>query len=292
MTSQVITLNQSFASYLCLVWQLFPPLLSLEWNAFIWDLGPNIRAYSYIHRNKKLVIHFLSVTWEFLITEWFFAAICYSSIKQIIYSQVIKTTKKQENVSVVRAALCMISSNGEPDPPWKHLYSRSLQDSHTSLLGQAVLHWERGFLWAVGVLQDVRLMGLWLRSSYGSSSAKHLSCIDFASEKHICVLQSPSGWTASGIEHNGTFDLSGGVVSFKHILKKQNSPWTPSLSDNSSALSISTAFHLLCQRTTVGCFSAWEMKKITLSCFCLQPDPNKFHSEDFFCQLSTQSLQL
>lgn len=88
-----------FASYFMPGLTAPSPLLSLEWNAFIWDLGPNIRGYSHIHSNKKLAIHFLSVTWEFLITEWFFAAICYSSIKQIINSQVIKITKKQENVS-------------------------------------------------------------------------------------------------------------------------------------------------------------------------------------------------
>lgn len=264
MTPQVIALSQSFASYFMPGLTALSPLLSLEWNALIWDLGPDIRECSHIHSKKKLVIHFLSVTWEFLITEWFFAAICYSSIKQIIYSQGIKITKKQENVSYVRAALCMINTNGETDPPWKHLYLRSLQDSHTSLPGQVVLHWGRGFLWAVGVLQDVRLMGLWFGSSYGSSSAKHLSHIDFAAVKHICVLQSPSGQTAPGIEHKGSFDLSRDVVSFKHILKNQNSPWTPSLNDSSNVLSISMTFHSLCQRTTVWCFSAWEIKKLVL----------------------------
>lgn len=50
-----------------------------------------------------------------------------------------------------------------------------------------------------------------------------------ASVKHICVLQGPCCWSAPGIEHNGRFDLSGDVVSFKHILKNQNSPWTLSL---------------------------------------------------------------
>lgn len=192
MTPQMIALNQSFVSYFMPGLTALSPLLSLDWNALIWDLGPNIREYSDIHSKKKLVIHFLSVTWEFLITERFFAAICYSSIKQIIYSQGIKITKKQENVSYVRAALCMISTNGETDPPWEHLYSRSLQDLHTSLPGQVVFHWERGFLWAVGVLQDVRLMALWLGSSYGSSSAKHLSHIDFASVKHIWACRVPA----------------------------------------------------------------------------------------------------
>lgn len=122
MTSQLIALSQSFASYFMPGLTALSSLLHLEWKAFIWDLGPHIREYSHIHSNKKLAIHFLSVTWEFLITEWFFAAICYSSIKQIIYSEVIKITKKQENVSNVRAALCMISTNRETVPPWKHFY--------------------------------------------------------------------------------------------------------------------------------------------------------------------------
>lgn len=118
----------------------------------------------------------------------------------------------------------MISANRETEPPWKHLYLRSLQGSHPSLPGHVVLQWERRFPWAVGVLQDVRLMGLWLESSYGSSSAKHLSHIDFASVKYICVLQSPRGWTAPGIEHSGSSDLSGGVVSLSIYEKTKTAP--------------------------------------------------------------------
>lgn len=134
--------------------------------------------------------------------------------------------EKQEHASNVTSTSCTMSTN---DPLWKHLYWRSLQDLHTSLPGQVTLQLGKGISINCEVLQDVRLIGLWLRSSYGSSSAKHLSHIDFASVKHICVLQSPCCWTAPGIEHNSSFDLSGDVVCFKHILKNQNNPWTQSL---------------------------------------------------------------
>lgn len=186
MTLQVISLNQSFASYFMHGLTAISSLLSLEWNELIWDLGPNIRDYSHIHSNKKLVIHFLSVTWEFLITEWFSAAICYNSIKQIIYSQVIKITKKQENVSDARAALCMISTNGETDPPWKHLYLRSPQDSHTSLPGQVVLHWKKGVSVSCGSAPGCEVDGsltwlqLWLQFSKALKS--HWLCF---SETHL-----------------------------------------------------------------------------------------------------------
>lgn len=75
----------------------------------------------------------------FFTTEWFFAAICYSSIKQIIYSQVIKITKKQEHAGNVTSDSCTISTNEEIDPLWKHLFLKSLQDSYISLPGQVLL---------------------------------------------------------------------------------------------------------------------------------------------------------
>lgn len=59
---------------------------------------------------------------------------------------------------------------------------------------------------------------LWLQFSRALKS--HWLCF---SETHLC-LQSPSGWTAPGIEHNASFDLSGDAVSFKHILKTKTAP--------------------------------------------------------------------
>lgn len=141
-----------------------------------------------IKKFNKLFTHFLFVTWEFLITEWFFAAICYSSIKQIIYSQVIKITKKPEHASNVTSASCTMSTN---DPHWKHLYWRSLQDLHTSLPGQVTLQLGKGISINCGSAPGCKVDGsltqvqLWLQFSKALKS--HWLCFG---ETHLCFAES------------------------------------------------------------------------------------------------------
>lgn len=47
MTLQVISLNQSFASYFMHGLTAISSLLSLEWKELLWDLGPNIRLLTH-----------------------------------------------------------------------------------------------------------------------------------------------------------------------------------------------------------------------------------------------------
>lgn len=168
-----------------------------------------------------LVIHFLFVIWEFLITEWFFSAICYGSIKQIIYSQITKITKKRENRRIVTSASCTISTKEETNPLWKHLYLKSLQDS-CFWWHRLALQLEKGDsseLW-----KCCRMWGWWVADSgLVMAPVQHLHLIDSA-VIHVCVMQSPCCWIAPGTEYNYSFDLSGDVVCFKHILKNKSGP--------------------------------------------------------------------